>query len=331
MNFDFDDTQYALRDMTRDLFAKESPASRVRELWDGKPFDRRVWKTMADAGILGITVPEKYGGAGGNEVDLALVLEEAGRAALPEPLLETTGIAARLLAASGDDRWLPAIAAGDAMVAVQERAGASVAWGAEADLIISIRDNEVHLVEAENATVTPITSQDRARPLANVDADFGDDTLIAADHKDLYARAFFGTAALLNGIARQFLERTLAYVKDREQFGRPVGSFQAVKHKLAAMHVAIESARPATWYASYAIAMGAVDQGVAACVAKIAANDAEAFCNTEALQCHGGIGFTWEDDLHLWLKRGIALRSSFGSSAGLRGMLLKVHRLEDLT
>jgi alkylation response protein AidB-like acyl-CoA dehydrogenase len=288
MKFDFDDTQYALRDLAREIFAKESPPARLREIRDGKPIDRRVWKTMAEAGITGITVPESYGGAGGTALDLTLVYEEAGRSALPEPLLELTGIAAPVIAAHGTDeqreRWLPAIASGDA----------------EADVRI---DGEDVLV--------------------------GDDRIAGAFH-DAYANAFSGTASLLNGVAMRLLEMTTEYVKDRRQFGKPIGSFQAVKHKLASMHVAIASSRPAAWYAAYALATGMDGASIAACVAKIAANDTEELCNGEALQCHGGIGFTWEHDLHLWLKRGMELRGTYGSSAQLRRNLVRAHTLDEL-
>lgn len=339
MRFDFDDTQYALRDMARDLFAKESPPSRVRELWDGKPLHRGVWKTMADAGIVGITVPADHGGSGGDAIDLALVYEEAGRACLPEPLLETTGIAAPLIARFGSEehktRWLPAIAAGDVIAAVQWSEDDAVPWGAEADLVIAARGDEFHVVGRDRVTTTSVPSLDPARPLARLDVDLGDDTRLNAPQDfdvvaAFYCAAFTGTAGLLNGIAMQLRDRTVAYVKDREQFGRPVGSFQALKHKLASMHVAIESSRPASWYAAYATARRLDDATVAACVAKIAANGAESLCNADALQCHGGIGFTWEDDLHLWLKRGMVLRSQFGTSMQLRGQLVRVHDWDDL-
>lgn len=304
-NFDFDDTQYALRDLARDLFAKESPSSRVREVRDAKPLGRDVWRTMATAGICGITVPESYGGAGGNDVDLVLVYEEAGRAALPDPLLETTGIAAPVIAAHGSDeqreRWLPAIANGDAIIAFRE-GDAEPAWTAEADAVLSIRDGAAYL----------------------------DDVRIEGAFVPALSRAFAGTASLLNGVAMQLRDMTTSYVKDRTQFGKPVGSFQAVKHKLASMHVAIESSRPAAWYAAYAIASGADDASVASAVAKIAANDVEELCNGEALQCHGGIGFTWEHDLQLWLKRGMELRASYGRSHQLRRNFARVHSLEEL-
>jgi alkylation response protein AidB-like acyl-CoA dehydrogenase len=288
MNFDFDDTRYALRDLARDLFAHESPVSRVREIRDGKPVDKRVWRTMAEAGLCGITVPESYGGAGGSELDLTLVYEEAGRSALPEPLLELTGIAAPVVAIHGTDaqkdRWLPSIASGDVDVDVR---------------------------------------------IDGTDVIIGDDR-IANAHIDAYARAFSGTASILNGVAMRELEMTTAYVKDRTQFGKPVGSFQAVKHKLAAMHVAIASSRPAAWYAAYALSTGLEGASIAACVAKVAANDTEELCNGDALQCHAGIGFTWEHDLHLWLKLGMELRGSYGSSLQLRRNLVRAHTLEEL-
>lgn len=327
MNFDFDDTQYALRDMARDLFAKESPPSRVRGLWEDKPFDRGVWKTMAEAGITGLTVPESYGGSGGNEVDLTLVYEEAGRAALPEPLLETTGVAAPLITEAGSDRlrdrWLPAIATGEAIIAVRPPGEDLVAWASEADLVIG----EVGGVPyaAEEFDVIPVTATDRSRPLAVVDVSPADAEPL---DRDAWARAFrrgaFGAAAMLNGVAMHLLERTIGYVKDRKQFGRPVGSFQAVKHKLASMHQAIESSRPATWYAAYALSHELADAAEAVSIAKAAAGDAEALCNREALQCHGGIGFTWEDDLHLWLKRGMTLRATWGTGAEHRRRLTSV-------
>src|SRR2546428_9166695 len=117
MDFDFSEEQYALRDLARELFQRESPPSRVRSLWsEDEPRDDKVWRTIAEAGLLGITVPEEFGGLGGDEVDLALVLEEAGRACLPEPLVETVGIAGPLIAQGGTDEqkqeWLPRIAAG---------------------------------------------------------------------------------------------------------------------------------------------------------------------------------------------------------------------------
>ena len=268
---------------------------------------------MADAGIVGLTVPEEFGGSGGNELDLTLVYEEAGRAGLPEPLLETTGIAVPLLAGSElAAEWLPRIAAGDAIVAVQEPGVPMTAWARQADAVIVDVDGAPHLAETGAFTATSVPAADPARPLAAFEVNGKTTPLGGWDGTT--ARGALGTAALLNGIAMQLLERTVAYVKDREQFGRPVGSFQAVKHKLATMHQLIATSRPAAWYAAYALAHDLPDADTAARVAKVAAVRTEEFCNAEALQCHGGIGFTWEDDLHLWLKRGMTLRSAWGTA-----------------
>jgi alkylation response protein AidB-like acyl-CoA dehydrogenase len=327
VNFDFDETQYALRDLARDLFSRESPPSRLRGLWDGKPWDRGVWRTMAEAGLCGITVPEAYGGTGGSEIDLALVAEEAGRAALPEPLVETVAIAAPAIRELGSEdvreRWLPAIASGEAIVAVEGPSDGYAAWAGEADLVICVRDGTAHALPRERYQAAPLPAIDPARPLYRVEAETGPDTALAGPLD--WSRALCGTAGVLNGIAMRLLEMTLEHVKAREQFGRPVGSFQAVKHKLADMHAAIASARPAAWYAAYAITTGAGDAGDAAAVARVAAGNAEALCNRESLQCHGGMGFTWEHDLHLWLKRGIVLRSAFGDPAVHRRTI--AHRL----
>ncbi len=316
MNFDFSDTQLALRDMARDLFTNESPPSRLRALWDGKPFERAVWRTMAEAGLCGLIVPETYGGSGGNEIDLILVYEEAGRSALPEPLLETT-LAASLINEHGTDamreRWLPAIAAGDVLAALRTPGQTAVPWANEADLVIWWTDDrEAHVLDRERFEARPTPSADAARPLAIVEASTDESTRLPGANG---RRGAFGTAALLNGLSMALLEATTAYVKDRKQFGRPVGSFQAVKHKLASMHIAIETARPACWYAGYAIASGSPDTREAAAVAHLVAVEAHDLCNREALQCHGGIGFTWEHDLHFWLKRGIMLRAEFGGVA----------------
>jgi alkylation response protein AidB-like acyl-CoA dehydrogenase len=330
MNFGFDDTQLALRDMARDLFAKESPPSRLRALWDGKPFERHIWRKMAEVGICGLTVPEAYGGAGGDEIDLTLVYEEAGRAALPEPLLETTGIAAPLITELGTDaerdRWLPKIAQGEALAAVRIPEQTHVPWAAEADLLVWWCDDGrgVHFLGNDSFTAVPTEPFYATRPIARVHATPTDTT-----RRDVVAapgRGSFGVAAFLNGLSMGVLEMTTEYVKNRKQFGRSVGSFQAVKHKLASIHIAIECARPAAWYAGYAIATGAPDASEAAAVAQVVAIEAEKLCNREALQCHGGIGFTWEHDLHIRLKRGILLRSEFGGLAGateaLRGTVI---------
>jgi alkylation response protein AidB-like acyl-CoA dehydrogenase len=306
VDFDFSPEQLAVRDLARELFEKESPPSRLRELWGGGERDRTVWKALGQAGLLEIDDP----------VDLVLVLEEAGRAALPEPVVETLAIAAPVLRSSeaGED-WLPRIAAGDAIVAVQLGGAPFAVDAGDADLLLLERDGELHAVPRDGFTATAVRSDDGARRLFTVEARTDASTRIDASPAEAMDRGAAAVAAVLNGIASKMLDMTLSYVKEREQFGRPVGTFQAVKHKLASAYVRIESARAAAWYAAFAIGSGQPDRSLAASTAKVVAAESEAIANAEALQCHAGIGFTWEHDLHLWMKRGKALEASFGTAA----------------
>ena len=314
MDFLLSDEQLALRDMARDVFARLYPPARLRELWDGKPRGAEAWRGLAEQGLAGIAVDETHGGSGGDAVDLMVVLEEAGRACVPEPLLDTAAVAAAVLRVAGGElaqRWLPAIAAGDAVVAVQLADQPYVADADIADLLLVEVDDDVHAVEQAAITATPVASEDRTRRLFSVAARDGRRAGPAAVAR---LHGAWGTAALLNGVAGALLGQTLGYVKVRQQFGVPVGSFQAVKHKLASVYATLESSRAATRYAAYAIANNLPDAATAAGVAKLHAVDAERLANDEALQCHAGIGFTWEHDLHFWLKRGRALEHVYGSA-----------------
>ena len=320
MEFDFTAEQLALRDLARDLFEKESPPSRLRELWEGAERDASCWRAMAAVGLTGLTIEEKHGGMGGTDVDLALVLEETGRAALPEPLLETVAVAAPLLAEAGTDdqraEWLPKIAAGDAVATVAFTGWPFVVDAGEADLLIAeTQAGELHALPRGAFGATKVESEDRARRVYSVELRPTAATLMPGDTARARLRAAVGAAGILNGISTKLLDMTLAHVKARNQFGRPVGSFQAVKHKLADAHVLVESARAATWYAAYALASAGPDAALSASVAKSYASDAAAAANRAALQAHGGIGFTWEHDLHLWLKRGKALEQAYGSAS----------------
>lgn len=315
MEFDFTAEQSALRDLARDLFEKESPPSRLRELWEGADRDPGCWRAMAAVGLTGLTVADEHGGMGGDDVDLALVLEEAGRAALPEPLLETVGVAAPLLGGTAQGgEWLPKLAAGEAIATVA-LAGAPLAVDAgDADLLIAQRDGVLHVLPRGTFTASRVESEDRARRVYAVSFEPSAGSRLDADAAAALDRAAVGAAGMLNGISLKLLETTVAYVKTRNQFGRPVGSFQAVKHALANAHVGVESSRTATWYAAYAVAHSLPDASEAASVAKSYASDAAREAGRVALQAHGGIGFTWENDLHLWLKRGKALEQAYGSA-----------------
>jgi alkylation response protein AidB-like acyl-CoA dehydrogenase len=249
--------------------------------------------------------------------------------------VETVAIGAPLLAAAGTDEqrreWLPRIAGGDAIVTVSLGGAPFVLDADVADLLVVEWSDELYAVPRGQFSQRRVPSEDGARRIFEVDADLTTASHMAGGPVDAAEGARRGaaaTAGVLGGIAMRLLEMTVEHVKSRKQFDRPVGSFQAVKHKLADVHVMVESARAAAWYAAYAIARGLPDRGVAASVAKAAAGEAERKANTEALQCHAGIGFTWEHDLHFWLKRGKALEAAYGSAREHRAAL-SAHVFQD--
>jgi len=328
IDFDFTDEQRALRDVARELFAKQSPPSLIRERWKGGERDPKVWRALAEVGLLGVIVPEQYGGSGGDETDLVLVLEEAGRAALPEPFAETV-VASRLISLHGSgvlsEIWLPRIASGDAVAALALETDPFVPYAGIADILLLLDPTGARLLTRDDFTAREVKSMDPARPLFTVESKRGERLTLTTPA----SRATAAVAAVQNGIAQRLLEMTVEYVAARKQFGKPVGSFQAVKHKLATVHVAIEDSRPSAWYAAYALTNNTRDAAKAASVAKVAASRAEALANADALQCHGGIGFTWEHDLHIWLKRGLALQPAFGTPAEHRAMLAREEDASD--
>jgi GTP-binding protein HflX len=204
---------------------------------------------------------------------------------------------------------------------------ATLQEAADADLLLLARADGLHLVGPDRCALVDQPAFDGSRRLATVEArtaSTGSRPYHPAALTRLADRAAVLTAATLLGIGAHLVEVSVAYVAQRHQFGRPVGSFQAIKHRLADAHLAVEFARPLTWVAAHQVgelAPGDPEASTAAAAAKVAAAAAEAAANTHALQCHGGIGFTWEHDLHLWLKRGKALESAYGTPARHRARI----------
>lgn len=320
MHVDLSHDQRQIAAGARRFFAAEYPAEAVRRAWsDDGSRDDALWKQLGSLGFLGLTVPERFGGVGLGAVELAVVLEEAGRVALAEPLLETA-TAASVLAAHGTgpqrERWLPPIAAGEARATIQLDGQRLVVDADLADVLVVARPDAVHVVEARDVTSYRQLADDGARRLFTVEHAVSDSTATAsgsAAARLMSDLAATGAAAYLVGLSARLLETTVEYVKERRQFGRPVGSFQAVKHALANVLVDIETVRPSVWSAAYLVSAADEHASQAASVAKYVASRAAARANDAALQCHGAIGFTWEHDLHLWLKRGKALEQAYGS------------------
>jgi alkylation response protein AidB-like acyl-CoA dehydrogenase len=298
---------------------------------------------LADLGVVGLAVPDSHGGLGLGLVDLVPLVEEAGRVVLPEPLVETTGLAATLLAdleraATTDSRvgpWLDALAAGDLTVAVADprHAGLPIAGAIGADLLLLVMDDgpdgpELHGLDAATIAVTPVPSLDPTRRLGTPVWSPSPATVLAsgaeaAGHLAATSdRAAVVVGAELLGLADAMIMLASSYAKGRQQFGKPIGSFQAVKHLLAGAQVLLEFARPVVYGAAWALDAGSEDASRAASVAKAYASEAAVEAARVALQVHGAIGYTWECDLHLYLKRTWALSEAWGSAGDHRTRLL---------
>jgi alkylation response protein AidB-like acyl-CoA dehydrogenase len=313
MFFGFDEDQLAFQTTVRDLLDKECPPEVVRAAWDAAPgqLDRTVWDHLAEVGVLSTLIPEDAGGLGLDERWQVLVLEETGRAALPHPVVDTATVAAPLLA--GIDAVIQA-----GGIVASDLGGPNVACAADADRFLLRRGNALYLVEPGAVTLSALETVDRGRRAARVEWSPGDGSLVIDDPEALalaFDRGAFGTAAQLIGLGQRMLDMTVAYVTEREQFGKPVGSFQAIKHHLADALKELSFARPAVHRAAHSLATGAETRRRDVSMAKAMASDAASFVGRQALQCHGAIGYTVEADLHLYLKRTWALAAAWGTAA----------------
>jgi alkylation response protein AidB-like acyl-CoA dehydrogenase len=348
------DIEADLRATVRGLLADQCPSSAVTATYDGdRSLVDPLWKALAaDLGLAGLLVPEELGGAGASAREAAAVLEELGRACAPVPFLTSTVVATSLLLsldgtevrdllgalAAGErtaalvvplstapDAALPALTATGGTLAGTVR---SVGGALEADvlLVAAQADGALALfaVPSAEAVLTPVSSLDMTRQLADVTLDGAHGTLLATDVEAAIRDALLTGAALLAseqaGVARWCLEETVTYLKVRKQFGRVVGGFQALKHRLADLYAEVEGASAAARYAAAAIAEGQ-DVPVAARVAAAYAGDVAVHAAEEAVQLHGGIGMTWEHPAHLYLKKAKADQIAFGTPGAHRAAL----------
>src|SRR5262245_63379191 len=290
----------AMRDAVRTFLEHECPPKVVRDAWTNDTGRSGLWPRLGEMGVLGVLAPEAQGGFGGDCLDLVLLLEETGRAALPEPIVEHAAVVLPLL----DDERVAAAAAGDLTITVAPPSGL-VAYGGDADLVLF--DDE--FVEPSALHLQACESVDGSRRL------FATAAPPASIDLDALDRAALGVAAQLIGLADRMLTMTVDYAKERHQFGVPIGSFQAVKHHLANVALALEFARPLVYRAAWSIANGDDAQPVHVGMAKARASEGALLAGRVALQVHGAIGYTTEYDLHLFMKRAWALAPSWGDAA----------------
>jgi alkylation response protein AidB-like acyl-CoA dehydrogenase len=326
VDFTFDEDQLLFQATLREFLAAECTPELLRGLWAaGASHSPALWAKLAALGVPGMFVPESHQGMGLGAVDAVLLFEEFGRAALAEPVIATAGVAVPLLLALEArelrDRWLPRIAAGEALVAVGQVASPLVPDADVAHLLLLPRGDELHAVPREDARVVPQPANDPSRRLFTVDFAATGSTRVAAGaagralQQDTLARGALFAAAEQLGVCDRLLEMASGYACQRRQFGQPIGSFQAVKHMLADAKVRLEYARPVVQRAAWSLAQGASARGLHASLAKVAASDAAGLSARVALQVHGAIGYTWEQDLHIWMRRAWSLEQAWGRSS----------------
>ena len=353
MNFEFSDEMHMLRDQARRMLEAQCPPATVRNcLEGGEPFDRKLWQEIARMGWTGAAIPEEYGGGGLGCEGLCVLAEELGRVLAPVPFASSVYLAAEALLRHGDDGqksvWLPRLARGEAVgcfalaegtgnpaagaVRTRVQAGrlSGVKWpvadGAIADLAVVVAIDEagepgLYLADLSAAGVErlPLGSLDPSRPQARISFDSVPAQRLAGGAagweavESLLCRAAVLLAFEQVGGASVCLEMATAYAKERIAFGRPIGSFQAIKHKLADIYVANELARSNAYFGAWTLATAAPELPVAASAARVAATEAFRFAARENIQTHGGMGFTWEVDCQLYHRRASALAVELGS------------------
>lgn len=300
MRWAFDQDQLDFRDAVRTLFAKMCEPALVREAAKGR-VPQQVWSSLAELGVLDVLVCEAQGGLGLDERSLVLLLEEAGYVALPHPIVETVAVANPLTRGHTPP----------GSIITTDLGGPLVPRAADADFILLRRDRGFEIVAARDCAFEPVSTVDPARGAARVR---GAGVFIDADLELAFDRGAWGVSAFLIGLGRRMLDDTVAYVKSREQFGAPIGSFQAVKHHLADAALQLEFARPAVLRAAWSLAVDDPNRTRDVSMAKAMASDAASVIGRKALQCHGAIGYTEEYDLQLYLKRSWALARSWGTA-----------------
>jgi alkylation response protein AidB-like acyl-CoA dehydrogenase len=319
VNFDFTDDQQAIKRTAKDMLAARFKPERVRELAEAGDYDDGAWKEMSELGWAGIFIDEEHGGQGLGIVELAILTEELGYALAPVPFLSNAAAGLALEHAGSDEqqeRWLPGIASGEARGTVGLLKDGEARLVPDADsaevIVLLSPDGSGTVVEASAAEVEPFDAMDRTRRFARVRSDGGD--ALPGDGQVALDRVVTALAAETVGVAQWAMEKAVEYARDRKQFGRAIGAYQAVSHRCAQMLLEVEGSRSAAYYAAWCADAEPESLSAAASMAKAYSSDAGWRVCGSSLQVHGGIGFTWEHDLHFFLKRAKTNAMLYGSA-----------------
>lgn len=315
MHFAFTEDQAAINEAARAMLEESCQPADLRRMLDaGSTFDAARWQTICEMGLPGMLAPESAGGLGLDLVDFVAIAEAAGYVALPEPLVDLAGLAVPLLARAGADDLLAAAIAGN-YIALGHPSNPFVVNADQATALLLADGEDLHRVDPKDVTLVPRESFDPCRRLFAVEWTPSPVTKLDCGWGDTLDRATVLMAAQMLGVAQRAIDMAVAYAKDRQQFGKPIGSYQAVKHLAANAQVKVEFARPVVQAAAAELSQGGLAARARAAHARIAAAEAVDLATRNAVQIHGAMGMTWEVDLHFWVKRGLALQRSWGTNA----------------
>ncbi len=337
MDFTFTEDQIAFRDAVSRFFMTEAPPEQLREVWEtGSGRSTRLRRKIAEQGLTGLSVPEADGGLGLGDIDWALMTQELGYYAIPDSLADTAYLASGLLAGLPEGhalraQWLPRVVDGSCRIAVGHAVNPWVADAHLADLLLlphrTAAGDELHAVTRDAAQLAPLTSIDASRRLSDVQWQPKAETRVldAAAAQPLWDelldRAALNVGGQLIGLAQRMLDLAVDYAAQRKQFGKPIGSFQAIKHHLADVVTRIEFARPVLYRAAAAVAGREPGRAARVSHAKLACADAAWLAARKGIQVHGAMGYTWEVDLQMFMKRAWVLEAAWGDRAFHRARL----------
>jgi alkylation response protein AidB-like acyl-CoA dehydrogenase len=329
MDFGLSADQREIQRTARELLAERARPERVREYAEAGRLDGALWRELCELGWPGIAISEEYGGQGLGIVELSILCEELGRTLAPVPLLPCV-LAGVLIEHAGSpgqrERWLPGLAAGETVGAfgtMREGVAELVLGAPEAQVLVLLdaAGSDVRAYTREQVTIEPVDSIDPTRPAALVRASADAGERLDGDVAGGVDRTLVAIASELVGVSERALEMTVAYVKERKQFGVPVGAYQAVSHRCAQMLLDTEKARATSAFAAWAADADPQRLGEAAAMAKAAASEAGVEVTASAIQAHGGIGFTWEADVHWLYKRALVDAALLGGAKQQRTRL----------
>ena len=326
MDFTFSEDQLLFQEGVRDFLRNEVTCEKIRALWETESGrSDELWGQLTELGLTGLTVPEAFGGMGMNELDFVLLAQECGYVALPEPLVQTVLVGVPTLANSSNEAlkaaWLPKVAEGSAKISVGLEQNGLVEDAHVADLLILEQDGKLFAVEQADVSLEYNQSVDLSRKLYKVDFDSAKAQVLAEGEEaaaliaGALNRGALGCAAQALGLTQRMIDISVQYTSERTQFGVAIGTFQAVKHRMANVAVPLEYSKATVAFAAYAIAnnLASVDENVSH--AKAVAGEASLLGAKNSIQVHGAMGYTWEVDLHIFMKKAWALDKTWGDNA----------------